>query len=168
MPDFDWTRFFNPSAWSFAPQLSQGMLAPQVQNSPNAPVTGGAAPQPFTMPGQSPATPPPIAPPSMPTGGGDGAGGNLIGNLLGKLTNQGGTGDPSGVKQGMTPTQTLTQKVAMNMLQPPQMQAPQMQMAKPAGPVQLQPISNPSPQPWNTNMTGAGNQPFGMLGRYGF
>ncbi len=158
MADFN---FWNPSAFSFAPPSWQGMIAPQI--SANGPSTTGA-----------PVTPPPVTPPPPVTGGGGGAGAGGAGGILGNLLN--GNGGASGNNNAMN---GLMQKVAMSMLQPPTPAPPQIQMAKPVGPVTM-PQSNPAtgggnpamPPPGAFNAPPFGNAasggPYGMLGRYGF
>lgn len=163
--------YFNPAAQP----NPQGFLAPSVQNGPGAPQPGGAAPP--AAAATPPVTPPPVTPPSMPSGGGEGAGGNFLGSLIARLTGGTGGGSQGGGSGGGSSggnLQNMQLKLAQQFLTPPQIQTPQIPMAKPAGSVSL-PQSSPAtaspytgPYQTGTVVNPAGVGGFGMLGRYGF
>lgn len=158
MADFDFTSFFNPAAWgswSPAPPSAPPAAAPTVGAAPGAPMN-------IMSPAATAAAPP--AP-------GGGAGANPLSGILGALMNRGtggGTGAPGAPATPASSGTNMMQNLGMSLLKPQQMQAPQIQMARPVGPGQM-----PQAQPFGAQ--GFGAQPamgsqrqLGMLGNYGF
>ena len=166
----DFTQFFNPSAWgSWAPPGLQGFLSSQSQRSPNAPVPSGAMTPPPNPPAIAGAMPPPNPPaytgPTGNIGYGTGVGatgpipaapqGGGLQSILQNLRGGGGQGGGN-----------VMQQMALGMLKPQQIQAPQIQMARPVGPGQMPQGGDPAypPSGWNVS-----NPPMpGMLNRFGF